>query len=134
MIQEIHNDLVWPTVLPSTNIVADGTTVGPLVLDREQTENYAVEVGVQSGTVTDGTFTLLLEDSDDGLAYATVDADFLVGDLPVFTAGENDTNKSVGYVGHGRFLRASLVATGVTTGGTLGITALLLSHRHQPVA
>jgi hypothetical protein len=84
--------------------------------------------------LVDGTFTLLLEDGDDAALAdaATVDSDFVVGTLPALSA--SDSAGSAGYVGKKRYVRASLVSTVVTSGGTVGVVAIKGHAASQPTA
>lgn len=77
---------------------------------------------------TDGTHTLLLEEGDDsGLSdAATVGAEKLIGSLPAPAAisADGDTLACVGVHSTKRYVRASVVSTGVTTGAVGSLLAV----------
>lgn len=100
-------------------IVSNTTTVGD-IMDTQGDE--ASDVLIKSGTITDGAYTLLLEHGDDPALSdaATVPANFLDAAISTmdFALTDDNVDKLIGYVGKLRFLRPSIVSTGVTTGGT----------------
>jgi hypothetical protein len=78
---------------------------------------------------TDGTFTLKIEDGDNsGLSdAAVVSSDQLVyKSLPALAAADvvGSTLSKEGVHSTKRYVRASIVSTGVTTGATVGIIAI----------
>jgi hypothetical protein len=77
---------------------------------------------------TDGDHTLLIEEgSDSGLSDATtVGAEKLVGDIPILSAinANGDILECVGVHSTKRYVRASFVSTGVTTGAVGTIQAV----------
>ncbi len=125
------------TVLPSfglniSTINTDTTTAGAII-DTQDFES--LEYYILSSTIVLGTFTPLLEESDDsGMAGSNViDSDFLLGTIAnaTFTLTDDDTVKRIGTVGKKRFVRLSLVSTG-TADGVIGALAVLGHARTQP--
>lgn len=116
--------------------IASDTTVNGVIIDTQNHES--IEWLIFSGTITDGTYTPTIEESDDsGLAGATtVSADFLLGTVAnaTFVAADDNVVKRIGSVGKKRYQRLSLVSTGTSTGGTLSAIAVLGNARHQPTA
>ncbi|MCH7944128.1 MAG: hypothetical protein IIB67_12995 [Proteobacteria bacterium] len=66
-----------------------------------------------TGTVTDGTHTPSVEESDDDSTYTAVAAADLLGSLADLAS---DTVQRVGYRGGSRYIRAKITASGTTTG------------------
>lgn len=82
---------------------------------------------VTAGSVTDGSHSITIEESDTGVgAWTTVAAGDLSGTSPIViaAAGQNAVYR-LGYNGGKRFLRAVMVSTGTTVGGTIGANFLL---------
>ena len=137
--REYNSDILYATLLDFQAIIIDTTTVGSTVnVETAPNFAYAFEVMLQSQVVTDGTYVLFLEESPDGIVFTPVSTDYYVNNsnpgFPVtFDAGDNNLTRSVSYIGLQQYFRASVVSTGVTVGGTFGITVAELSHRHQPV-
>jgi hypothetical protein len=130
---DIHSDMKVAVALLAQSIVTNTTTVGAII-DTEGLEG--LEFTLSSATITDGVYVVLLEDSDDsGMSGATtVAGDDLLGNNPRFILTDDDDVSRVGYVGNKRFVRLSVVSTGVTTGGAFSATAIQTMAKHQPVA
>ena len=82
------------------------------------------------GTVTDGTHTPTLEESDDDTTYTTVAAGDLKGS---FAALATNTDQRVGYLGSKRYVRVKVTVSGTTTGGVYGATILRGFAAKQPL-
>lgn len=132
-----HNS-IYPRVALNTQAISTNTTTNGNWID---TATYgSLEFILQSGTITDGTYTPLIQDADesDYSDAAAVADDYL---LPAgggaeaaadFVAADDNTNKRLGYIGGKRYVRLSIVSTGVTTGGTLSAIALLGHPQEAP--
>lgn len=81
---------------------------------------------------TDGTYAFSLEDSDvSGSGYAAVDSTLVfLKDESLGAAGITQ----IGYVGHKRYVRLSIVSTGTTDGAVLYGTVILGTPRYAAVA
>lgn len=90
-------------------------------------------VVVSSGTITDGTHTIEVQESDDNSSFSAVaDAD-LEGTEPAIAAANDDTVWELGYVGTKRYIRAVVTVAGATTGGVYGAQVVRLGpSRKQP--
>lgn len=114
--------------------IGSNTTTNGVIIDTQNFES--VEWLIFSGTITDGTYVPVIEESaDSGLSGATtVGTDFLLGTAAnaTFTATDDNVVKRIGSVGKERYQRLSLTSTGVTTGATIGVIAVLGNARHQP--
>lgn len=113
----------------------DGTANG-VAVDR------AVNGGMQdavllvsTGTVTDGSTAITIEDSADGTNdWQAVAAAQILGSLPTLVAANDDTVFEVGVLSTRRYLRAVAVTTSSTTGAIFGAAFLLGRPRYAPVA
>ncbi|MBZ9674546.1 hypothetical protein [Mesorhizobium sp. ES1-1] len=114
-----------PKVALNTAAITSSTTTNGVILD---TQGYnALTFVLNVGARTDGTYTLAVTHGDDsGLSDgATPAADDLVGTAAGTAVAAAQTMKKLGYVGNKRYVRVSVVSTGVTSGATVGATAIL---------
>jgi hypothetical protein len=118
--------------LRSANATVNGTTV-----DRADPVggydgfNSAMAV-VVTGTITDGTHTVVVQDSDDGSVWAAAAAENVQGSA-VVTSTDDNAVFEIGYTGSKRYLRLSAATTGATTGGTFGGVIVLGDPSREPV-
>ena len=83
------------------------------------------------GTITDGTHTPKVQESDDDSTYTDVAAADLEGTLAALAS---DVNQRVGYKGNKRYIRDVSTVGGASTGGVYaGVVVRGLPHR-APVA
>jgi hypothetical protein len=132
--QDTHNTFKKVVALtPRAAIATDTTTVGTAI-DLQGYESC--EFVILSGVLTDGTYTPLIEESDDNSSYSAVaDADLLSTEAAeAFAATDDAEAHSIGYVGHKRYVRLSIVSAGTTSGGFLAAMAYLGHARHNPPA
>lgn len=116
------------TLALDANISSNTTTVGT-GLDTADYD-FGVMFALAATAWTDGTYTLVLEDSDDDGstdAYAAVSSDMLIGALA--SVGAADVNgvalSSTGVHSAKRWVRVSIVSTVVTTGADIVVMAVL---------
>ena len=114
-------------LLPALNkaAISSNTTTNGTGIDVSDYE--AVTFGFQAHTLTDGTYTPLIRESDDNSTYTDVDdADLTVTEASIaFAATDDNTVKKIGYTGNKKYVRASVVSTGVTSGGDMSAFAVL---------
>lgn len=110
-------------------ITASSTVAGNSI-DTKGFESltFLYEVGAR----TDGTFTVLIQDSNDDSTFADVVDDFLIGTESAISTA--NTIKKIGYVGKKRYVKLSFVASAVTSGATVSATAILSHSATNPVA
>jgi outer membrane lipoprotein SlyB len=104
-------------------------------VDRAQNDSYYQEakVVVSTGTITDGTHTIEVQESDDNSTFTAVaDAD-LQGTEPAIVAADDDKTFEIGYLGRKRYLRVIVTVAGATTGGVYGAGIELGKPRRAPV-
>lgn len=109
-------------------ITTNTTTTGSAVDTADF--NGGVNIVFQAGTLTDGTYTPYITESDDNVTYTAVADEYLVAQDPSNVGAlapeaqaaltVSNTVSKIGYVGYKRYIKAALVSTGVTSGGTLG--------------
>ncbi|WP_063735618.1 hypothetical protein [Streptomyces sp. RTd22] len=113
-----------------TNGTVNGTTVD---LHENKDASRSAMLIVQSGTITDGSHAVTLQESDDGSSWGTVAAADLQGSAPTVTSTDDDALFELGYKGVKRYLRAVVTTSGATTGGTLGAVILRGFPRRVPI-
>jgi hypothetical protein len=124
-----HSRVKGEVALDSQDITTNTTTVGNII-DTKGFES--IEFHVQSGVITDGTYTLILEEGDDsGLSdVAVVPADEVLGVLTGFVAADDNATKRVGSIGKKRFQRLSILSAGTSTGATKMSSISVLGNPH----
>ncbi len=90
-------------------------------------------VVVESGTITDGTHTIEVQESADNSTFTAVADTDLEGTEPAIAAANDDTVWTIGYVGTKRYVRVAVTVAGATTGGVYGAQVVRLGpSRKQP--
>jgi len=134
MEKDLHSNVKTSIALAVQNITTNTTTVGA-VIDTLGFES--LEFSIQSGTITDGTYALLLEEADVvGFTGSTVvPTANILGVLTGFVAADDDSVLRVGSIGKKQFQRLSIVSAGTTTGGTnFSAQAILGNPKTAPSA
>lgn len=133
--KDLHNNLKGITALSPRTISSNTTTVGSII---DLKGFNSVEFFVSSGTLTDGAYAILLEESDDsGLSGSNTVADEnLLGTEAAagFALADDNLVKKVGYKGSKRYVRLSVVSTSVSSGGPMSAVAVLGHPDLAPVA
>lgn len=127
--------LVQLTSARNAAAITTNTTTNGIEIDTRGFDS--VTFAMQSATITDGAYAVLIEETDTaGSGYTTVVAAELTVTVAsvAFIATDDNVVKKIGYLGTKRYVRLSYVSTGVTTGGTLGALAILGSASQAPVA
>lgn len=75
---------------------------------------HAVAIYIVAGTITDGTHTPVVQESDDNITFTNVAAEDLQGTLANIAS---NTVQEIGYIGSKRYIRVNVNVTGATTGG-----------------
>lgn len=92
----------------------------------------AAAVVAHIGTITDGTFAISVEESDDNSTFTSASSS-IVGTFANGTSSADDTVQEVSYVGTKRYIRGKVTVTGSpSTGGPIGITVVRGLPRQQP--
>ena len=119
--------------------LTDGTVNGAEV---SLADHNSIVFILSAGTITDGTHTPALEFSDDGgSGWAAVDASDMHGAFTAVTGTDDDTTQMVGYKLKGGYddsgtyqkaagkLRVTIVTASATTGGIVGVIAVLSNEK-----
>jgi hypothetical protein len=115
-----------------TNGTVNGTTVDLGVFGNDF---RSVLFAVQTGSITDGSHAISVQDSPDGSAWAAVDSAQLQGAAPTITSTNDDTVFEVGYIpGTKQYVRLVATTSGATTGGIFAAVAVLGGAASSPVA
>jgi hypothetical protein len=133
--RDLHNNIKVESALNVSSITTNTTTVGSII----DTQGYdALEFIMRSGTLTDGTFTPLIEEGDAANlsdATAVADADLLGTEAAAaFILTDDNAVKKVGYIGNKRYVRLSVVSTGITSGGTMSAISIKGRAADRPIA
>lgn len=120
---DLKNNLeVVNTIAPATrnsNVTGDS-------VDLQGFHGAMIEAIV--GTVTDGTHSLTIEESDDNSNWSEVAATDLDGS---FADLESETNQAVGYLGNKRYIRVNATSSG-TTGAAFAVVVVKGHPRKAP--
>lgn len=114
-----------------TNGTVNGTSVD---LHENKDASRSAMLIVHTGTITDGSHAVILQESDDNSAWSTVAAVDLQGSAPTIASTDDDVLFELGYKGSKRYLRASVTTSAATTGGTFGATIVRAFPRRTPIA
>lgn len=88
---------------------------------------------VNTGVVTDGTHTVVVQDSPNNSDWTAVADEFLQGSEPAITSANDERIHEIGYTGHQRYLRVVVNVTGSpATGGFYDAMILLGWPRRMP--
>jgi len=113
-------------------VIASNTTTAGAVVDMNGDNDFeALEVALAIGAHTDGSYSILLEESDDNISFNAVAAESILGDNTALDAANSVSH--VGYVGKKRYVRASVVSTDVTTGANATLLAMQDCPRSAPL-
>ena len=130
--KDLFSQLKPQVALDFDTISTDATTTGNII-DTQGFES--VVVGLITGAVTDGDYTLQLKDSADGTTFAVVtDANLLGTEAGAsFTADTDDDSISkLGYIGIKRYIRAEIVSSSTTSGAVIGAYCMLGDPKSGP--
>jgi len=132
--REVHNT-IEPAVGFKTQVISSDTTTEGEIIDTQGFD--AIEYVIQSGTITLGTITPVLEEGDESdLSDASdvADADLTNTEASAaFAATDDDVTKRIGYIGGKRYLRLKLT-TAASANLTVGSTVLKALPNNAPVA
>jgi len=87
---------------------------------------------VPTGTITDGTHTISLLESDDNSSYSAVSSDDILGEAPEIDSNDDDTVFSFGYIGTKRYLKVKVTVANANSGGIYGALVIKGFPRHAP--
>ena len=123
--KDIKNNFDAVNSIDPDDYTADENGMG---IDIREFNGAAVVFSV--GTVTDGTHTPNIQESDDNSNWNDVNAEDQEGTLFDLVS---DTNQRVGYKGSKRYLRAVLTIAGATTGAQAAALVIRAVPNYAPV-
>lgn len=119
------------TLTPAVRLAsANGTTV-----DRVPSGNAYEQalVVVMAGTITDGTQTVVIQESDDGATWTNVPAGRLSATPGALAPGQSNSVTDFGVYSQRRYLRVNVTVGGApATGGVVGVAIVLLDPSYIP--
>lgn len=130
-VHDLYHDCFVESGLDFQTIDSDTNTDGNII----DTAFYeALTFFFQTGTVSDGTYTVELWHGDESdLSDAEqVDSEEVLGSVTIVDT-EDNTAKRIGYIGKKQYVRLRVVSTGTTSGATLLAIACLSTPHHRPV-
>jgi len=122
------------TAANRTNGTVNGTAVNLWTHSVGRQKFGGAMVLVQTGTITDGTHTVEVQESDDNSSFTAVADGDIQGSEPAIGSSNDNVIYEIGYRGTKQYLRVSVTTSGATTGGTFGAVLLLGQPRRLPVA
>jgi len=131
MKRDMHNAVDNKVALKIQQIASDTTTAGEIIDLGASGEVFdSLEFLVQTGTVTDGDYTVLIQHGDESNlsdAANVADADLLGTEAGASFSADTDDDKTskIGYRGAKRYVRLSIVSTNTSSGAYIGAQALL---------
>lgn len=136
MRESIYSRVRAVRALNTTAVSANGNTDGVSIgLDQTGADFRAASVVALAGAITDGTYTVVPQESANGsTGWTDVPAERLQGTGVLDAANEVAEVGVIPDPGAAPFLRVRIVATSVTTGGSVSAVVLLGSPSSTPVA
>ena len=117
--RDMSKNLSFTKSIAPQTINSDTTTNGTGVDIRDYD---AVTIAWESSTtVSDGTYVLGVEESDDDSTYTDVASADMVGTVANFSSS-SEGNRWQGYIGIKRYIRATFVSTSTSSGGVFAGT------------
>jgi hypothetical protein len=95
---------------------------------------HSAAVVVATGTITDGTHVVEVQESDDNSTFTAVADGDLQGTEPSIGSANDDTVYKIGYVGTKRYIRAATTVSGTTSGGAYSAMVIRGNPEDSPVA
>lgn len=130
--KDMASEIKVSNALDVTAVSGSGATNGAII-DTKGYKNTTFVI--RTGTVTDGTYTPSFTEGDasnlaGGGAVAAAD---LIGTVADATATTSNSVKKIGYKGNKRYVRLTITASGVTTGGGIGAIVIQGGAQTGPV-
>jgi hypothetical protein len=90
---------------------------------------------ISTGTITDGSHAVTVQESANGTDWVPVPSNRILGSLPTIVAADDDKLFQVGArAGTARYVRLLVTTSGATDGGVVSAVAILGSGSNNPVA
>lgn len=125
--RDLHNNIVAVSAL-SGAVIGSSTTTAGTAIDCQGFDS--LEIIVRSSAWTDGAFAVNVTECDTtGGSYTAAPASSVLGAGQ--SIGAANTLAKVGYIGTKRFVKVSIVSTGVTSGAHMSAVGVLSRQRHS---
>lgn len=126
---------VLPAFVPAAAVV-DNTAQVSAVVDLKGFSSCMLAFVTGNDADADATFSVLIEDSDDNVAFGAVSAVYLDGTaaLAGYTFADDGETRKIGYVGTKRYVRATITPANNTGNVFLGGMWVLGQPSRQPTA
>lgn len=129
-VADIRSQLLVAQAITLQTISSNTDTVSPAVDTVDYDEGLMVGMWVSS--YTDGTFTLVIQDSPDGSTdWQDLPAEKVIGEA-VLTGDSAFAMSTIGCFSNRRYIRAVVRSTGVTTGADASVV-YIAKGEYQPV-
>jgi hypothetical protein len=114
MINDLKNNVTVQNAYDAATVASDGDTNGNTIdLKGYHSGMFVLRVG----TLTDGTYTLGIEESSDGSTWADIDSSRVIGTaVALDAANEHD---ALGFVTEKRYARMTVTAASTTSGADI---------------
>ena len=131
--KDLHTRIKTITALPVTLIAFEGITPGASL---DTSEGFrSVEFLMFAESVSTGTWTLIIQDSANNSVFTEVPQDFLLGteaDTAVMF-GVLSAVRTLGYIGHKRFVRPALRSVGGAPVAEIALITLVSNATRPPI-
>ena len=131
MIETLSTDSLVFASIPLAAIATDTDTEGASVAWGRFRSAMVI---AWTGTITDGSYVVEVQDSDDDTTYTAVATALLEGAEPTFTDASSDLVRVIGYKGTRKYLRVVITSTDTTLGGVMGALIVCADAYRGPVA
>lgn len=133
--KDLKHNIDVKEAIPSTSVAANGATVGNII----DTLGYeSVTFVIKGETLTDGVYTPSIEEGNDPALADTAAAgtDYILDSYADSALQPTDDNKArtLGYTGMKRYVRLTLTASAVTSGGRVSANCVLGGPLDAPTA
>jgi hypothetical protein len=127
---DIHSTISTSIALANATISTNTTTAGAII-DTQGFE--ALEFVISTGTIADGSYALKVETGSasnlsDAVDITASTTQVVIGNKAAIVAADDNISRRIGVVEFNRYVRLSLVSTGVTTGGTNFSAVAIKAH------
>lgn len=134
--QDLHSFIYPKTAIAPVSVSNNTAQVGNIIQLSAILNPSSVSIGAFDGLEylinigafadSDATFTVFLEDSDDGITFAAVDDAFLLGTEAAasFTIANVNACKRLGYIGSKDYTRITVTPANNTGATVFGVIAL----------
>ena len=122
MIRSYANDFLKELV--SLNVATTITTTASNGNSIDTQGALRMRLAVISGTITDGSYTAKIQESDDESSWSDVDDSQVLG-TKTFAATDDNTIRNLDVLSTKKYIRLVITPSGATTGGVFSAIAII---------